>query len=843
MVGVPGRSKACHTCRQRRKASRQCGLERPRCNNCIKSNRFCTGYQRSRAFVFSKDMEPVSSADQPTAVPAASSTELIVAVVPNRVGQVTRWKTRMASPAVRGAFNARNARDDAPNDHAMDVVVAETTDRAARLFCPTAQHVSSVHADRDQYFCVFLQAYLPRTAQAGPHDPVTTRNFLVLLPQTPDIAPALEYAMLALCITKVGAVHGQRDVTCRGRDMYSRLLKELRLAVLNPTSRLHDQTLPAILLLAMYEFTECPGKEISGFNAHLGGAMNLLRLPGAAAHTTGLSRALLFGIRKLALFRSLYDSESSFLSTRDWQSLPYRVLHKNAYDELFDLLEMLPGLLAQVNAIKAEKHLPAMLTRTLTAIQQAWRIDKGFAAWYVRYDASVPGPLMVPRLSQMPSVTDNPSQGKLYPVAFDFSHFIVGQAMTLYWSGLVILYAFLSNSYKQLRRLVPAVHAAVESDCTCGCGDGDDDDDEEETRTMPICMRHFALDKLPPLGHRAYPRAMADQVCQSVEYFLQEDMGIFGGSMIYPPLLIVHLSLPMWEGDNSRQGQWIADMVQKIAKKENRMVVRRVVLSSAGLAVYLDLHYSDTWADPGHQTIPAGWPTDLDALATQLSNYTRDVCDAFAKDAQQQAVNTTATATATATAKSPPLSIISIGNEITNGLLWPVGSTKSWSSISTLLHAASAGIKASQLQTCCGGARPKIMIHLDNGWNWATQKSFYSRVLGGGGSSSDPALLHDADFDVMGVSYYPFYNAGATLASLRASLQNMAEGWGKELVVAETGWSTACPSPRYAFPSDAKSIPFTAAGQTAWVKAVADVVAGVKGGKGALSSLAVFSEI
>ncbi|CAK7211949.1 hypothetical protein SBRCBS47491_001297 [Sporothrix bragantina] len=232
---------------------------------------------------------------------------------------------------------------------------------------------------------------------------------------------------------------------------------------------------------------------------------------------------------------------------------------------------------------------------------------------------------------------------------------------------------------------------------------------------------------------------------------------------------------------------------------------------AAGLAVYLDLHYSDTWADPGHQTIPAGWPTSLDALATQLFNYTRDVCDAFAKDAQQ--------------ANSPPLSIISIGNEITNGLLWPVGSTKSWSSISTLLHAASAGVKASQLQTCCG-APPKIMIHLDNGWNWATQKNFYNRVIGSG------LALKASDFDVMGVSYYPFYNAGATLASLRTSLQNLADGWNKELVVAETDWPISCPSPKYAFPSDAKSIPYTAAGQTAWVKAIADVVAGVKGGKG-----------
>lgn len=242
---------------------------------------------------------------------------------------------------------------------------------------------------------------------------------------------------------------------------------------------------------------------------------------------------------------------------------------------------------------------------------------------------------------------------------------------------------------------------------------------------------------------------------------------------------------------------------------------------AAGLAVYLDLHYSDTWADPGHQSIPAGWPTTLDGLTTQLFNYTRDVCDAFADDVEASSSSNTTTV--------PPLSIISIGNEITNGLLWPVGSTKSYGNIATLLHAASAGVKASKLATCCAGGSPppKIMVHLDNGWSWSAQNNFYSKVLASAGSPFLPS-----DLDIMGVSYYPFFNAGATLASLRSSLEKMAAAWGKELVVAETDWPTSCPQPKYSFPADAKSIPFTVAGQTSWIKAVADVVSGVKGGSG-----------
>lgn len=117
------------------------------------------------------------------------------------------------------------------------------------------------------------------------------------------------------------------------------------------------------------------------------------------------------------------------------------------------------------------------------------------------------------------------------------------------------------------------------------------------------------------------------------------------------------------------------------------------------------------------------------------------------------------------------------------------------------------------------------MIHLDNGWNWSTQKYWYTTVLGEG-----PLL--STDYDMMGVSYYPFYNSAATLSSLQTSLADMASAWGKQIVVAETNWPFSCPKPAYSFPSGTTSIPFSAAGQTTWVQDVANVVAATKNGAG-----------
>ncbi|OTA85655.1 glycoside hydrolase family 53 protein [Hypoxylon sp. CO27-5] len=242
---------------------------------------------------------------------------------------------------------------------------------------------------------------------------------------------------------------------------------------------------------------------------------------------------------------------------------------------------------------------------------------------------------------------------------------------------------------------------------------------------------------------------------------------------------------------NPRDGNYNLDYNLKLAQRAK----------AVGLDVYVDFHYSDTWADPGHQAIPSGWPTNIDDLAWKLYNYTLDSLNAFA-----------------AAGISP--TIVSIGNEIRSGLLLPTGSTSNFNNLARLLHSASAGVKDSKLSP-----QPRIMIHLDNGWDWNTQKNWYQSALNAG-------PLTTSDFDMMGVSYYPFYNSGATLSNLKTSLTNMANQWGKEIVVAEINWPTSCSSPAYSFPSDLKSIPFSADGQTTFMKKVADVLAGVKNGNG-----------
>ncbi|KAF4124091.1 arabinogalactan endo-1,4-beta-galactosidase [Geosmithia morbida] len=250
-----------------------------------------------------------------------------------------------------------------------------------------------------------------------------------------------------------------------------------------------------------------------------------------------------------------------------------------------------------------------------------------------------------------------------------------------------------------------------------------------------------------------------------------------------------------------RQRVWVNPSDGDYDLDYNIAIARRA--RAAGMNIYLDLHLSDTWADPSNQAVPSGWSTEsIDDLAWQLYNYTRDVSNAFAAEG----IN--------------PL-IISVGNEIRGGLLFPLGDiNENPYNTARLLHSGAAGIKDSNLDPT-----PKIMLHIDNGWEWSLQEWFYTTLLAEG-----PLSL--SDFDMMGVSFYPFYGADATLANLKTSLTNMAAKWSKEVLVVETNWPTSCPSPKYSFPSDVSSIPFSAAGQETFLQDVADVVSAVDGGAG-----------
>lgn len=220
--------------------------------------------------------------------------------------------------------------------------------------------------------------------------------------------------------------------------------------------------------------------------------------------------------------------------------------------------------------------------------------------------------------------------------------------------------------------------------------------------------------------------------------------------------------------------------------------------TAAGMKIYLDMHYSDTWADPGHQAIPSSWPKTLDGLNTQIFTYTQSVLQSFSS-------------------AGIPVEIISLGNEINSGLLLPVGNTSSsagYAAASEILHSAASAVRQFSPST-------KTMIHLADGWSSSEQTGFYKQIFLQG-------KLSTSDVDIMGHSFYPFYGTSATLNNLKSTQSTLISTYGKNVMTVETNWPVTCSGTALSEPS----VPVSIQGQETWITDIKNVLAGLSGGHG-----------
>ena len=181
-----------------------------------------------------------------------------------------------------------------------------------------------------------------------------------------------------------------------------------------------------------------------------------------------------------------------------------------------------------------------------------------------------------------------------------------------------------------------------------------------------------------------------------------------------------------------------------------------------GCKVLLDLHYSNFWADRLNQTTPVVWQNlELATLANTVRSYTRDAVVAFA-------------------AQGTPLDVIQIGNEVTCGMLWPTGliysgGREQWDGFVQLLKAGLEGARE-------GATAPlHTMVHIDCGGDNGGSRYFYDNITGRG-----------VDFDLIGLSYYPFWHG--PLAKLSSNLNDLSMRYGKGVMVVETSYPWTLPA-------------------------------------------------
>lgn len=191
------------------------------------------------------------------------------------------------------------------------------------------------------------------------------------------------------------------------------------------------------------------------------------------------------------------------------------------------------------------------------------------------------------------------------------------------------------------------------------------------------------------------------------------------------------------------------------------VVAKAVRAKSLGLRVMVGFHYSDTWADPSHQTKPAAWAAmGVSELKTAVANHTTEVLNALK------------------TAGVTP-EFVQVGNETNDGMLWPNGKASATGGMANYAQFVTAGYHA--VKAVFPTAR--VVAHVSNGWD----NALFTWNIGG-------LISNGAKFDVIGMSLYPTAADWATKnAQCLANMNDMVARYNKEVMVVEAGmpWDQA----------------------------------------------------
>ena len=305
----------------------------------------------------------------------------------------------------------------------------------------------------------------------------------------------------------------------------------------------------------------------------------------------------------------------------------------------------------------------------------------------------------------------------------------------------------MSTLYSHFATLAALAFAVSSLFVGCGGSGGDQKDEPDE----------------PSVDEVAFVRGADVSSASEMEYDMTHNPSRIGGTAfkdsksnagLYPVLKAAGINairLRVWVRPEDPNGWSGKEDVVRMAKRA----------AKAGMAVMIDFHYSDFFADPSRQNTPSEWAgLDLNGLCAKVAEHTRNVL------------------TALKSAGVSPL-WVQVGNETRPGMLWETGRlyndkgeiSGGWSNYAALSNAGYDAVKSVF-------PAAKVIIHIDNAYQDNTW--FFDKFKASGGK-----------FDMIGLSHYPMTNPSMTWKAMNSSailnIKSLAAKYGCRVMVCEVG--------------------------------------------------------
>ncbi len=257
------------------------------------------------------------------------------------------------------------------------------------------------------------------------------------------------------------------------------------------------------------------------------------------------------------------------------------------------------------------------------------------------------------------------------------------------------------------------------------------------------------------------------------QYFYNKDGERRECSELMKELGLDALRFRVWV-DPSKHGNW---------NGREDLLVKASRARDLGMAIMIDFHYSDFWADPKKQNIPASWSgKSYEEIRELLAEHTRDVLQMLKDNGIKPRW-------------------VQVGNETSNGFLWTVRGDQ-WGdpvpdSLGRVTILESVGHLRNNPQQYAGlfaagydavkSVFPKaeVIVHLDNGFDQALYDS-----------NLDTLAKYGARWDMIGMSLYPYWALDSGLETdeeeaITHCIENINHVWEKyrtPVMLVETGF-------------------------------------------------------
>ncbi|CAD6590867.1 MAG: hypothetical protein ASARMPREDX12_004762 [Alectoria sarmentosa] len=514
MVGVPGKSKGCTTCRRRKI---RCDLQEPFCKTCTKSRRVCEGYARFPVFLNRTLQGPEKRYGlEEVKTPFSQSSDRDVSQPQPMVSNIDFQ---------RGLVESRRAYDNRilvqPDDSAaFDQQIIST------LWEKYTPSISSVQAGTP---CVWLQHIIDLPTRGMP----------------------LQLSLKAFAMTRIGWINKDETLVLRGNMCYGRALNAIQNSLSSEAS-MWDELFAAGYVLSVYELFESTTPSIAGWNNHISGLKHLVLVRGPQRHMTPFARAVLEEFRTSSMIQCIQYRKSTFLGNPEWLTLPWSETGKDIYQQLYDKGFVLAALLEEIDnaGFTKENNNISILFEFLGRL---YSLDKELNLWYHEILKESPSPLY----STSPDWRLKDAVEPRRLPSFAFHTLRLANIVVTYW-GLSLI---LSNTIALACQHVLSINTQVPAQSSASTLAQAPQD--LQTMSLLLLETHTSAHRLE----------LATNIIRSMPYCLNDNMGLMGAQK---SLFALRTALFALHRNPGEELKWCQSMYQELESKKGLKYAREI---------------------------------------------------------------------------------------------------------------------------------------------------------------------------------------------------------------------------------------------------------------------------